>query len=646
MKNISLYIIFFLLLALPQVPPLQAQAQEQKLNRAGKEFERMDFVEAQKTYLKVAEKGYESEELFTRLANTYYFNAQYDQAAHWYGRLFQFVKEPTNTQTFLRYSQSLRAIGDDALAKKYYDLFILKNGSLVHERKAEHYLELIEQNSGRYELQPLEALYSTEKITFGHTVKDQKLVYASTETSSFKRKSSWDGLSFLSLYKIPLDAQQQPMGSPEKLKGELQSKFHESSAIYTKDGHTMYFTRSNFTAEDSRNKENLKIYRSRLMNGKWQEPKDLNINSDVYSTAHPALSPGQDTLYFASNRPGGYGETDLYRAPILADGQIGDPENLGPKINTPGKETFPFVSPSGKLYFSSDGHFGLGGLDVFYIEILKDGFGNLLNVGQPINSYADDFSYGINENNGHGFVSSNRAETVGTFVYDNIYSFIENKPIKDVIAAKIEGAVTDFNTGEPLVEATITLKNPQGKVIHQLQTDSEGYYSVGTDKFDTYFVLAELQGYDTDEKTSFAGLEFQRIDFQLQANSTALTSGADLAKVLNIPIIYFDYNKATIRKDAKVELEKVVAALDEHPSLRLKIRAHTDSRGSEAYNQKLSQRRAVATKEYLVKNGVEGWKLETEGVGETEPVNTCTEGVECSEMEHQKNRRSEFLIMD
>ena len=646
MKHISAYVFFLLLSPIVAISTLQAQ--EQKLNKADRDFERLDFVDAQQTYLKVAEKGYESEELFTRLANTYYFNAQYDRAARWFERLFQFVDKPANTQTYLRYSQSLRALGKDKEAKKYYDLFVQNNSSLENLWTVEHYLDLIEQNSGRYDLQPVEELFDPEKITFGHSVHDRSLIFASTETSGtpFKRISGWDGLSFLSLYKIALDTNYRPVGNAEKLKGRLNSKFHESSAIYTKDGKTMYFTRSNLTAKKSKNDEKLKIYRLRYLNGKWQEAEDLNINSDSYSTAHPALNPTQDALYFASDRPGGYGETDLYRAPILPDGQIGQPENLGPKINTPGKETFPFISESGKLYFSSDGHFGLGGLDVFYVEIKKEGFGNLLNVGRPINSSADDFSFGMDETTGYGFVSSNRSETVGTFIYDNIYGFVEKEAIKDVMAARIEGTVTDIINGKPLPHSLITLKTSDGKMLQRVETDSLGNYQFEIEKFVTYFVMAEKENYDTDEKTSIPGSASQQIDFQLQPNTAALTSGADLAKVLNIPIIYFDYDKATIRQDAQVELEKVLAVLEDHHFIKLKIRAHTDSRGSADYNLSLSKRRAQATAAYLIKNGVDKSRLQTQGVGESELVNHCSDGVECSEIQHQKNRRSEFLILE
>src|SRR5690606_2074809 len=273
-----------------------------------------------------------------------------------------------------------------------------------------------------------------------------------------------------------------------------------------------------------------------------------------YSSAHPALSPDETILYFASDMPGGYGQSDLYMAEIDSEGNIGTPQNLGPEINTPGKETFPFVSKNNELYFSSDGHFGLGGLDVFYVKITEDGFGNLLNVGEPVNSYADDFAFGIDMETGRGFISSNRTDAEGTFTYDNIYSFIENAPITDPYVAVIKGCVTDKHTGEPLAGSTITLFDPEGKIYKTVATDETGCYTVTINRYHVYRVRAEKEDYDSDEKVSKADLDEQRIDFELQKSREPLLPGTDLAKVLNIPIIHFDFDKPNIRPDARVEL--------------------------------------------------------------------------------------------
>ncbi|WP_240673170.1 OmpA family protein [Aequorivita ciconiae] len=615
--------------------------------QADENYQHLEYIDAQKVYLTVAEKGFESEELFTKLGNTFYFNAQYDEAAKWYGRIFDLGEEPKNNIVLLRYSQALQAIGQDELAGQFYDSYLTKTGTEKSSKRAIDYLELIEQNSGRYDIKVLEKIYDENKISFGKTILGNNLVYASTQTTqTFENKrSAWDGLSFLSLYEVEINQENEVVGKPSKLKGILKSDYHDSSPVFTADGNTIYFTRSNITSA-RKNDRNLKIYRSKKVDGKWSKAEELNFNSDLYSSAHPALNADETKLYFSSDRPGGFGESDLYVAQITPEGLIGAPENLGPKVNTSGKETFPFVTDKNELYFSSDGHFGLGGMDVFYIKMNDKEFGNLLNVGAPVNSYADDFAFGIDERTKRGFISSNRTDSTGVFVYDNIYSFIEKTPIVDLYFANIEGYVTDKQTGKPIENATITFKDPDNNLYITLQTDINGYYSTETNKFLVYSIRAEKEDYDTDEKISESNLEHQRIDFQLQKNKEPIIPGTDLAKVLNIPIIHFDFDKSNIRPDAQIEIEKVLAVLNEYPKMRLAIRSHTDSRGSDSYNQALSERRAKSTLEYLVNKGVNRSRLTATGLGESELVNRCSDGVPCSEQEHQQNRRSEFIVLD
>ena len=620
--------------------------QERKVAEATKTFEQMEYVNAQKIYLAVAEKGYESEELFTKLAESYYFNAQYDGAVKWYEQLFKFIPLPAQSISKLHYSQSLKATGNNKLAQKYYDSYRENLGDSLELKSAVDYAALIQANSSRYDFQTVEGLYSEEKITFGHTQIGNALIFASTDDSSnsfMNRKSGWNGLSYLSLYSVALDATNQISEKPQKLKGHLRSIFHESSAAYTKDLKTLYFTRNNNT--NKKRNQNLKIYKTHNVNGAWSKPEELNFNSDTYSSAHPALSPDEKTLYFASDRPGGYGDSDLYSVEINADGSLGTPFNLGTKINTPGRETFPFVDVANGLYFSSDGHFGLGGLDVFYLKIKDDGFGNLLNIGEPINSYADDFAFGIDAALEKGFVSSNRGAVEGSFVYDNIYTFVQTKPIKDVYKTTIEGVVTDKHTEDPIAEAKIVLRDSEGQVYAEVKTDKQGYYQTETNRYEVYTVLTSKEGYDSDDTLSKVDLDLQQIDFRLQPNEVALSPGIDLAKVLNIAVVYFDYDQSEIRPDAVVELEKLVATMEAYQNLRINIRSHTDSRGNDRYNQKLSERRAKSTMDYIISQGIPKSRLTSEGLGEQEVTNKCNNNVPCSEEEHHRNRRSEFIIL-
>lgn len=645
MKN-SLQYSFLILTLFIMCPTLSAQ--NVKIEKADKEYNHYGYIDARNIYLEVAKKGFESAELYKKIANTYYFNADYKSALEWYQKFFKLEPNP-EPQYFLRMSQSLKANGDNKQAKKYFNLFVEKSDKNLSKKEltAEQYLDLIEKNSERYTIKPLTKI-NTPGIDFGRTTSRNMLIYASTkDTGVVRRKvSGWDGLSFLDLYQVKIQ-NDSIIGEPTELPGDVNSKFHESSPAITKDGKTMYFTRSNITPDDRKKSAKLKIYRAHLIDGKWKNVEDLTINGETFSTAHPTLNPEGNTLFFASDRPDGFGDSDLYAVVINEDGKLGTPQNLGSTINTSGKETFPFMTKEHELYFSSNGHFGLGGLDVFYIHLKPYGTGNLLNIGKPINSYADDFAFGINFETKEGFFSSNRNDSIQkTFIYDDIYYLKENEKIKDLYLAIIYGTVTDKSTGEPLENSTITFFEPNDSIYVTLSTDKEGFYKTETDYFTSYRIRAEKEAYDSDEKVSVAEIEEQEINFQLNRNRLEIKPGDNLATLLNIQMIFFDFDKSNIRRDAQVELEKLITVLKNYPKLKIDIRSHTDSRGSDSYNVALSDRRAKSTLEYLVKHGIERERLTAKGYGETQLLNECSNGVPCSAAQHQLNRRSEFIIVE
>ncbi|MCX2838494.1 OmpA family protein [Salinimicrobium sp. MT39] len=631
-KNFKyLYIILFLFAF------LSIEAQESKLDKAERQYENYGYINAREIYLKVAQKGFESEELFQRLGNSYYFNAAYEDALVWYKKLFA-LNSNQEEEYLRRYAQCLQAVGESKNAKKIYNLF-----EKHKELSVEDYAYLIDQNSGRYSIDILRGV-NTDGREFGHTFQNGKLIYASTQdTSNFiQRNSSWDGLNFLNLYEVQMQ-EDSTLSSPKKLKGIVNGKYHESSAAITKDGQTLYFTGSNRSSNKPEN-QNLKIYRAHLKDGKWEDLEDLAINIEGYSTAHPALDKEEKLLYFTSNRPGGYGESDIYRTSINTDGSLNEPENLGSKINTKGKETFPFVSDENELYFSSDGHYGLGGLDVFYVKMEDSGFSNILNVGRPVNSYADDFSFGINSDSKMGFFSSNRTHD-RTFELDNIYVFKEDQEIIDGYKSIISGRVIDEDGGKPLMNATIKLYNGEA-LLDSTSTDAAGNYSIAVNYFDIYRLQAAKENYDAKEKWSEDRAKSQEINFSLKRNILALTPGTDISSLLNIKYILFDFDRTNIRDDAEIELEKLLAVMQEYPELKIEIRSHTDSRGADAYNKLLSERRALSTKQYLVDKGIDKQRLSTKGLGEERLLNNCGNDENCPAEEHQKNRRSEFVIKD
>ncbi len=411
----------------------------------------------------------------------------------------------------------------------------------------------------------------------------------------------------------------------------------------------MYFTGNNFRdgkyVKDKKGIVRLKIYRAYQQdNGQWVVQDDLSINSDDYSVAHPALSPDERTLYFASDLHNPSVESDLYSVPINEDGSItATPEPLKGSINTGGRETFPFVSSSGVLYFSSDGHPGLGGLDVFATQIENSRPQSPVeNLGQPINSMMDDFSFIIDDEKLKGYFASNRDGGMG---YDDIYAF--NKAAECI--QTVSGTVRDKVSNEILIGATIKVINENNEEIFSTFTDENGQYSLDLDRYQLNFVRAQTEGYTPAEEFLERGdcQPPRIIDFYLERDE--VTCGDDLSVL--IPelrsTIYFDFDKDIIRNDAKPQIELVIAIMEKYPSLNIKLKAHTDSQGPDDYNKDLSRRRAQATVEYILKNSdkISPDRLEAEGYGETQLANKdCPNGVWCPDKEHEKNRRTEFII--
>lgn len=617
---------------------LGVTAQKNQLKRANREYSNLAYLDASKIYEKVAEKGFRSVELLKKLGNTYYFNSQYPQAFKWYEELFKMTAD-IEPIYYLRYAQTLKSVNDER-AKTFYNTYLDMVGGNEGFLSMEDYMAIIKRNSDRYEIENMRL--NSRLSDFGGILLDNQLVFSSTRDTGnlVKRRSRWDGDPYLDLYGVTL-RRDGSTGKPEKIKGDVNSIFHESSPTFTKDGKTMYFTRNGEAIKGANKKtktHNVKIYRATLEGGEWINVEELSINSDSYSTAHPALGPNDDQLYFVSDRPESLGLSDIFVVDINADGSLGKVINLGSKVNTKGRESFPFVTKDNELYFSSDGHFGLGGFDVFYAGLGELDFGDLINVGVPVNSNFDDFAFAIYQ--GKGYFSSNREGGNGK---DDIYSFVETKDIKELLKSRIYGVVLDEDTRDPLPNTMISIEDDDRRSIASVTTDSTGFYEVDVDYYKSFFVRATEEDYDTAEQYALKKKKEREHNFDLSRNFYGVKQGDDLAEFLNIKI-YFDFDKSNIRYDASVELEKLIAFLKDSPNIELDVRSHTDSRGSKAYNDKLSQERARSTVAYMVKNGIAPERLSYKGYGETQSLNDCRDGARCREQEHQENRRSEFIV--
>ncbi|WP_163411385.1 OmpA family protein [Flavobacterium ajazii] len=623
-------------------------AQKTVLNRAEKNYNQYAYVDAISIYEKVAESGYKDEKMFQRLGNAYYFNAELTKAVKWYDALFSLNNEQ-ESEYYYRYAQSLKSIGDYAKSDRMLDVFNQKTktdtrGVLFENNK--NYLEQIKLNSGRFEISDIGI--NSKQSDYGSTIFNNKLVFASArDTGNVARKTfKWTNKSFTNLYAAELKSDGN-LEDPVRFEKKINSKLNESTPIFTKDGKTMYFTRNNFLSgkkgKDSKRITLLKLYKADFVNDKWTNVVELPFNSDQFSVAHPALSTDEKKLYFASDMPGSLGQSDLYSVVINSDGTFGKPENLGTGINTEGRETFPFISGDNELYFASDGRPGLGGLDIFVAKIKADsGFYEVQNIGEPVNTKFDDFAFIIESSTGKGFFSSNKEGGKGN---DDIYKFTETRKLD--CEKKLIGTVIDSNTNEILSEAKIILLDDKFQQIAEVISGIDGTYNFDVKCNKTYHVRVAKKDYETNESiiTIQPSIDKSELDVKLEKQVKEIGVGTDLAKTLNIPIIYFDLDQSFIRTDAAFELEKIIAVMKQYPSMKIDVRSHTDSRQTKKYNMLLSNRRAKATIEWFVKRGVAVNRLTGKGYGESKLINKCLDDINCTEEEHQLNRRSEFVII-
>ncbi|WP_431367691.1 OmpA family protein [Kordia sp.] len=631
---------------------LVGYAQERKLDKADKKYDSYAFINAIEIYEEVAEEGYKSKELFEKLGNAYYYNADLASAAKWYDELFK-LGEEVAPEYYFRYAQALKSEKRYAESDQKMQEFSKLTGSDIRGNKfinTRNYLDQIAEQSGRFRITNLgvNSPYSDFAPSF---YLENNLVFSSArDTGVAKRyKHKWNARPFLDLYGAEV-ADNGSLANVDKFSSKLNTKYHESTTVFTKDGNTMYFTRNNYYKgkykKDRKGINKLKIFRATREDDRWTNIEELPFNSDLYSVAHPALSVDEKKLYFASDMPGTVGQSDLFVVDINDDGTFGEPKNLGKGINTEARENFPFISKDNELYFSSDGHVGLGGLDIFVMR-LDDEEQIIYNVGEPVNSPVDDFSFIINTKTKKGYFASNRDGGQGD---DDIYSFVEMKPIQWECEQELVGVIKDSKTNEILAGAQVKLFSNDNTELENTYSDDQGNFRFKTilECEEVYFVRGSKKDYNTAEvllpkqeepgvRSTVLLLEKEEVPFEV---------GDDLAKILNIPIIYFDFDKSNIRPDAAAELEKVVTVMKKYPTLKIDVRSHTDSRGTDSYNMKLSQRRNESTRAYIVSRGIDASRLIGAGYGETRHVNKCSNGVKCSEEEHQLNRRSEFIVTE
>lgn len=657
-------IYFIKLITILTVFQLNAQVDKDqlKVDEANEMFDKYAFIDARQIYLEVAENGYVSEDIYKKIADSYYFNSDLKNASKWYQKLYDIKSGNLDKEYMFRYAMSLKGnkqyeLSDEIMLK--FNKFSNNDSRYTLLEKERNYLELIDLQSDRFKIASIEFNSEYSDASVSHY--EGTLFYASNKPNSgtVKRIHGWNNQPYYEIYTATLDSTYIPLVDSSELIGiNINSKFHELAPYVTKDGLTLYFSRNNFTdnkyseSQDGVNK--LKIYKSTraTVDDIWSTAEELPFNDDNYNTSHPTLNQNEDTMYFISDMEGSKGMSDIFKVSIDSNGNFGEPIPLEGDINTEGRENFPFIIDN-KLFFSSDGHLGLGGLDVFVTDLSKTGDDQIiLNAGRPINSPEDDFAFYMIPGTKKGFFSSNRPGGKGD---DDIYALEELKPIISSCMQYVSGKVNSKGSKAPLSDVIISLFDENLDFIEETITDDKGNYNLGLDCNKKYIIRATKEGYEVVEQMVESGVEFEK-NFELELtlakgnsgilNVEKVTKGDDLKNILQLQKIYFDTDKWNIRSDAEVELQKVIAVLKKYPKMKIDVRSHTDSRSGYDYNMNLSHKRALSTVNYIINHGIDESRVGGKGYGESELLNACKDGVPCSDDQHQENRRSEFIVLN
>ena len=617
------------------------------------DFDRKAYTSALEKYLNLVYSGKENYEILNYISNSYFNNSQYDKAVIWFNKLISKYPKKITAENYYRASLSFKSQGAYGVSNQLLEKYIEKTNNLIVKNyyyQNPNYLDQILKNSILAEIKKTNI--NSENSDFGPSFYgENKLIYSSTISSTGNDLYEWTDEPFLDLFISDIDSLGN-LSDPKQVTGDVNTPYHESSAILSKDKKTLYFTRNNFFKGDldfDKNKQvNLKIYKAESEDGEtWGNIQELPFNDDEFSTAHPAFSIDEKRLYFASDRPGSFGYSDIWYVDILDDGEYGDPVNLGPNINTEFRESFPFISSDNILYFSSDGRMGLGGFDIYYSNLDSYGFPDeSINFGKPLNSRMDDFGFIYNSKNNFGYFSSNRNGYNGS-KSDEVYQFkmLASSPCGSVLS----GIVRDKNTGQILPGAEVELEDNYGNLIASqiVKEDAKYDFSNEAECSKCYTVKARKGiGYSSFQKNICIPESSTKIFTNIELDWAKDCLPDDLECLFNINPIYFDLDKYYIRRDAAKELKKVYTVMIRYPNIKIHIESHTDSRASNRYNLALSYNRARSTKSWLVKRGINEERISTSALGEMDLDNYCEDNINCQEQEHQMNRRSIFKIRE
>ncbi len=634
-------LLIFTLFFVGSLSVLNAQG---SLQKGSYEYSLLNYPDAI-THLEnyIGKKGNDNTAVMLMLADSYYNTLNYSKARVQYSILYKKNPNLLKETDLIKYMNSLRIIGDQESADK---VFVTYYGANTDKVKLYHYQKKM-LDSVIYEVEQIKPLNMNTSSGEISPVKNGNLIYFSSNRDASKAEFPGNGKPYMSLYSATWNENSNELSQITELKTTHNSKYNDATLVFGNENF-VFLTRNFVTKKgklDAANGEvsNLQIVRGTMIDNQISDIKPLDFNSKNYNCAHPFMLKNGKAMIFSSDMPGGYGGSDLYYVEIFNDGSTSAPMNLGPKINTAGREMFPTVQ-NDTLYFSSDGHFGFGGLDLFFTSITDIQTPSIpRNMGEPFNSVSDDFHFIWTKNAEYALLSSNRKGGTGD---DDIYSI--HVHLKDQMM-EYNGIVTSSPEKELLEGVKIVALNEYKEIVAETTTDKDGKYTLLLPNSSNLSVVFSKPEYSTEKVkiTTPKNGPAEKLDANLTSYKS-LTTKSEVAGLDQIKVdpIYFEYAKATITQESEKELDKIVFALEKFPAMVIRIESHTDSRGKDDYNLDLSDKRAKATRDYIIEKGIDANRiLSAIGYGETKPLNHCKNGVKCSEEEFAINRRSNFIVV-
>lgn len=592
----------------------------------------------------VAKKGTDNTAAVLMLADSYYNTMDYSKARYHYNTVYSKNPSLLSETDLVKYVNSLRIIGDHANA----DMIYVNYYGTSSERVKLYKYQKQNIDSMFFTVESLKSLgVNTTSGDLCPVIGKDGKVYFTSNRNLAKETYPGNNKPYMSLYESSWNENSNELNNVKEVKTNSDTKFNEATIAFG-ENNTIYFTKNYITKKgklDAANGEisNLQILRGTLENGAINNVTPLEFNSKMFNCTHPYVFNEGKSMIFSSDMPGGYGGPDLYYVEIFNDGSTSAPLNLGPRINSAGREVFPTVF-NDTLYYSTDGFYGFGGLDLFYSDISSIKSPTLpRNMGEPINSSKDDFHFIWTKKDELGMFSSNRIGGKGD---DDIYG------VQVVTAAKTieyKGIVTSSPEGTKLEGVKIVARNEYNEVVAETKSKADGTYELLLPNASNLNVTFSKPEFSTEKVKVTTPKQGQPDDLNaLLTSYQSLTTKSEIAGLDQIKVdpIYFEYDQSEITDQAEVELNKIVYAMEKFPTMIIKIESHTDSRGKDDYNLSLSDRRAKSTRDYIISKGIDADRIVSAiGYGETRLLNKCTNNAKCSENEHAVNRRSNFIVI-